>query len=343
MLQVIGQWLFAIVALIALIAVVTIITWRGRWPVVWQASRGAWNAPNRVVKHAAVVAAVLLVILFLKSYAQSVAEQKASEWLTSYNGTATTDVVGRIDASVPGLLAETESATATATPTPVPAPSPTATPESTPIVSLPTEALTQQRSAPNATPTATPTPPPTEAEQKRMDAQLRTIRDRTKHHGDVMAFFYVNYFVAIVLVLCAGLLVALSLFFIAQGGWNGTNSYVRAIFIVASAVTAFYGLFPPVFEQQKNITDNKQLFLEYKSLESELESYNVTRATLKNEAKTPAEFINHLDAQMSRLGNIALGFDIGKITYDEVINLGKKPSPEPTATTLPPTNSRGQR
>jgi hypothetical protein len=127
------------------------------------------------------------------------------------------------------------------------------------------------------------------------------------------------------------LIVAISLFFIAQGGWTGTNSYVRAIFIVASAAAAFYGLFPPVFEQQKNITDNKQLFLEYKSLESEVESYGVTRATLKNEPKTPAEFINHIDAEMAQLGNIALGFDIGKISYEEAINLGKKPSPEPTA------------
>jgi len=162
-----------------------------------------------------------------------------------------------------------------------------------------------------------------------MDAQLREIRDRIKHHADVMAFFYVNYFVSIVMVMISGLIAAVTVFFIAQTGWTLTTSYVKAVFIVASMWTAFYGLFPPVFQQEKNISDNKALFLEYKTLESEVESYPVTYLTIKNEAKLPKEFIAHVDSEMAHLGNIALGFDVSKINYQDALSLSK-PTPAPT-------------
>jgi hypothetical protein len=183
-------------------------------------------------------------------------------------------------------------------------------------------------------PTATPAPTPTDTETARLKAQLEIIRDRGKHHGNVMAYFYVNYFVAIVMVMTAGLLVALTLFFIAQQGWTGTNSYVRTVFIVASAYMAFYGLFSPVFQEQKNIGDNKELFLRYKSLENEVESYPITLLTLKGESKTPKEFINHVDDELDRLGNIALGFDISKVSYEQAFETGPShATPSPTVTT----------
>lgn len=162
--------------------------------------------------------------------------------------------------------------------------------------------------------------------------QLRIIRDRAKHHGDVMAYFYVNYFVAIAMMMIAGLTVAITLFFIAQIGWNTANTYVRAVFVVAAAYAAFYGLFAPVFQQQKNIIDNKELFLKYKALESEVDSYDVTFMTSKNEPKNPREFITYVDLEMARLGNIALGFDISKVSYQQAFDLEPRATPEPSPT-----------
>ena len=151
-----------------------------------------------------------------------------------------------------------------------------------------------------------------------------------------MAYFYVNYFVSIVMVMAAGLVVAITLFFIAQGGWTGTNTYVRTVFIIASATAAFYGLFQPVFQQQKNISDNKELFLKYKALESEVDSYPITLLKPERGVKNPKEFINHIDKEMAQLGDIALGFDITKVSYQEAINLQTtKATPSPTVARSP--------
>jgi hypothetical protein len=307
-----------------LIISVSILIWRGHGPAVRGILTAVWG--STVGKQVILIVVLLFLLQGVKSYSERLAEEKASEWLTSYNGTATTDVVGRISSIT------TQSS---ASPSPGSSPSPSPSPSVAPSPVVAQVASDAQPAATNPTPT--PNPTPTDAEQKRLDTQLRTVRDRAKHHGTVMAYFYVNYFLSIVMVMGAGLIVAITLFFIAQSGWNGTNSYVRTVFIVASATTAFYGLFPPVFQQQKNITDNKELFLKYKSLESEVESYAVTFTTLKNEPKSAKEFINHVDNEMDRLGNIALGFDVTKISYQEAIDLGegRRPSPSPSATPPP--------
>jgi hypothetical protein len=331
-------WIILAVAVLLFAGLVILIV-RGQGAAILSLLTAIWTSP--VGRHALLIIALLLAFEGLKSFTRKIAEEKASEWLTSYNGSATTDVVGAIKSTVPGLLSVSNPS-----PSPTAAPTPSLTPTPTPV-GTPAEASLATSNVTTATttnsPTPTPSPTPTEAEQKRLDAQLRTIQDRVKHHGTVMAYFYVSYFESILLVMSAGLVVAITLFFIAQAGWNGTNSYVRAVFIVASAVAAFYGLFPPVFQQQKNIADNKELFLQYKTLESEVDSYSLTLTTLTGEQKSPREFINHVDAEMAKMGNIALGFDISKISYDQFIDLGKgraAPSPSPgtssNATPSPP-------
>lgn len=334
----IGWWI--IIGFAALVvSIVAVLILSGRAPKLEALWTSIWD--SEIGRNVILVIVLILVLEGVKAYTTGSAERKASEWLTSYNGVTTTDVVGRIEASVPGILSQ---AGGQATPTPSPSPTATVPPSPSPSPSLSTEATNlaatgnpaadSQRAGAVATPT--PLPTPTESEDKRLKIQLRTIRDRIKHHGDVMGYFYVNYFISIVMVMTAGVVVALTLFFIAQQGWTNTKSYVRSIFLVTSAYAAFYGLFPPVFQQQQNIVDNKDLFLKYKALESEVESYSVTLATNKNEPKNAREFITYVDSEMSRLGNIALGFDITKVSYEKAINLGeRRASPEPTHTPTP--------
>lgn len=229
----------------------------------------------------------------------------------------TTSAVGRI----------TSYLDTKATPSPTPSPSPIPSPSPSPSPSPDDKSLQQVAGsgAANALPTPTPIATPNVEEKERIQEQLQTIRDRTRHHGAVMAYFFKVYYVAIVMVMFAGVIAAVTLFFIAQKGWEHTSDYIETVFIVMSAVVAFYALFPPVFQQQKNISENKELFLQYKSLESEVQSYPLTHTTLKNEPKIPKDFINHIDSEMDRIGNIALGFDITKVDYKGAIELNKKP------------------
>ena len=329
-----GLFLLLIVVLVA----------RGYGPAIQNLLLAIWSSP--VGRHIIAILALVIALQLVESYTRYIADDKAGDWLTQYNGRVTTAAVGAIDADVSTFFdaasLPSPSPTQSSSPTPTQSPSPTPTPSPTASPSVEIAAASNATNAEvkgtttslTTAPTATPIPTPSEIESIRLKAQLQIVRDRGKHHGNVMAYFYVNYFVAIVMVMTAGLLVAVTLFFIAQQGWTGTNSYVRTAFIVASAYMAFYGLFTPVFQEQKNITDNKELFLRYKSLENEVDSYPITLLTLKGEPKTPKEFINHIDDELDRLGDIALGFDITKVSYEQAFEPGStRPTPSPGVTT----------
>jgi hypothetical protein len=329
---------FLMIATIGLLIFAVVFFARPNRQAVQTALVAIWSNP--VGRHIVAIIVLVLALQIIKSYARYAAEDKAEAWLTQYNGKVTTAAVGAIEADVPTLFSvangePSPSPTATATATPEPSPSPSPSPS--PQANLTGSAGGAGGVASN--PSATPNPMPDKAESARLKEQLQIIRDRAKHHGNVMAFFYVNYFISIVMVMSAGLIVAITLFFIAQAGWTGSNSYVRAAFIVGSAFVAFYGLFPPAFQEQKNITDNKELFLHYKSLENEVNSYPITLLTLQGEPATPKQFINHVDAEMDRLGNIALGFDITKVSYEEAFQTAR-PTPSGTATPAPEQNPK---
>ena len=332
-----ATWILAISAVVFLIVLAVLLA-RGYGPAIQKVLAAIWASP--VGRHIIAILALVFVLQIVESYTRYVADDKAGDWLTQYNGKVSTAAVGVIDADISTVFeaVETSTPSPTASPSPVatPSPSPTAEPTATP-----TPATADANTASTGPPPPTPSPTPTQIENTRLKAQLQIIRDRAKHHGDVMAYFYVNYFVAIVMVMTAGLLVAITLFFIAQQGWTGTNSYVRTAFVVASAYMAFYGLFSPVFQEQKNITDNKELFLAYKSLENEVDSYPITLLTLKGESKPPKEFINHIDDQLDHLGDIALGFDISKVSYEQAFEAGtSRPTASPTAAVATPTQKK---
>lgn len=329
-------WALIIGIVVALILVVFLA--RGSWPAIQSKLVAIWN--SAVGRHVIVIIILIIALQVIAFSARYSAEDKAEDWLTQYNGKLATEAVGGIKADVSTIFSSSSSSPS---PTPSPTASPTAEPSPSPSPSPTIETASTAGTTrtgggavgPTTAATPTPSPTPNAAELKRLKEQLQIIRDRGKHHGDVMAFFYVNYYVAIVMVMTAGLLVAITLFFIAQAGWTGSNSYVRAAFIVGSAYLAFFGLFPPVFQQQKNIADNRELFLRYKSLENELNSYPLTLLTLKGDPANPRQFINHIDSELGRLGNIALGFDITKVSYEDAFQTSR-PTPTPTAT--PPAN-----
>ena len=151
-----------------------------------------------------------------------------------------------------------------------------------------------------------------------------------------MAFFSQAYYTAICVLLFAGAVLATAMFFIGTNGWGQTNEYVRTVFVVMAAMAAFYGLWPTVFQQDKNLSDNKALFLEYETLQNEISSYTVTRTNVKNEPKTPNDFINYVDSEMARLGNIAIGFDYTKISYKGAFESSNSSAPAPSPTPSPP-------
>lgn len=163
----------------------------------------------------------------------------------------------------------------------------------------------------------------TDAEKGRLAQQVETIRGRAEHHFTVMKYFYSRYYMSIVEMLIFGIPAAVALLFITKDGWNDTNNqYVKTVFLTATAITAFFAAFPPVFQQNQNIADNKKLYLQYVALHDEVMSYLTLQQNINGEPKTASEFIHYLDKQLIQLNTFAIGFDDSKVpNYKNVFNV----------------------
>lgn len=298
-------------------------------PGTWGDSFARWFS-NNFFKHILLTLGLILMIIVIDIISVNFAEGKAVEWLNMYNGKmsssggAVTPTGGNANTATTQSAANANSAN-------------TQTQAAANLNANNGNANVDQRQG-SATGNTTATPPgnqnqsvpgteadkpatPNPEQKQRLDEQLMNIRARISHHGTVMAFFFKAYYMAISVIMFAGLIAAVALFFIAQIGWGPTNPFVKNVFLVMTAATLYYGLFPSVFQQQQNISDNKDLFLAYKALENEVISYPVT---ITKDSKKPEEFIGYVDSELKRLGNIAIGFDYTKVNYKNGFDISER-------------------
>jgi hypothetical protein len=291
-----------------------------------------------------IVVLLLLMVAVVHLLSLRIGQDKSKRWLCQIDEEVYDDCGKMLSSASP-----------TPTPSPAATPAVTPTPEGASAGGGATGGATSppaQGAAPTSPPAGAP-PLPDECGQgklklkpeqsRRLDEQLVEIKRLTNFHGDVMAYFFSVYYLSISMILFGGVVVAVALFFIAQNGWGPTNSYVKTVFVVMTAVTAYYGLFPPVFQQEKNISDNTALFLEYQTLRREVESYPQTCANVGGEQKEPAAFITYVNSEMRRLGKIAIGFDYSKIDYKGAFDLSKERTRPPGSEGANPQGSPNQK
>ena len=312
----------------------------------------SWQALSKVAKHTILSLVLVATVVIFGLGCGWFARHESKVWLCQYD--LGTDAACKTLVNSPGWFASlfsfgsaentntnTANANANASTSIKSAPTANTNANSSSLANNNTGAST---AGPNGTegaakqsPSPCPTPPlPLTTDQgRRLGDQMTKVQGLIQHHGRVMAFFFEAYYTSICVILFAGAFVAIAMFFIATSGWSQANQYVKTVFVVMSALVAFYGLWPPVFQQEKNISDNKALFLEYETLQNEIASYPVTRSNLKNEQKDPSDFINYVDSELARIGNVAIGFDYTKISYKGAFDSNPKGSPSPS----PPTNN----
>lgn len=152
-----------------------------------------------------------------------------------------------------------------------------------------------------------------EMERARLKDQLTLARERSKHHLTIAVYFFSNYYMAILQAFIMGAVAAVALFFITKVGYSQASPNVVTVFITATVLATAYGAFPTVFRQPDNVAENKALYLRYIALQNEMLTYAATG--LDNSAKKvpAAEYISHIDKELNKANNVAIGFDATKL------------------------------
>lgn len=147
----------------------------------------------------------------------------------------------------------------------------------------------------------------------RLRRQLDITRRRQVFHQNITVFFYARYYMALTIASVAGLLAAAMLVLITRIGWERAHPVLKATFMAAAGVTAFFAAFPGMFRQNENIAENAALYAAYSNLENEILSYLATQEDFEGKALPPAAFVHTVDRRLVDLNKIAIGFDATKL------------------------------
>lgn len=180
------------------------------------------------------------------------------------------------------------------------------------------------------------TPNATSAEKARLFKQLKEIENRARIHISVAIDFYVWNYLSISAATIEEIVAAISLFFLSKEGWEKANKYVVDVFVFSFSITVATGVFPALFRQEENISNNTRTYLAYIALDDRVNSYiatgrftvftvvkpaNTKNAIAPETLTNVKDVIHSVDGELAILNNIYIGFDATKIpNYRQVFN-----------------------
>jgi hypothetical protein len=150
-------------------------------------------------------------------------------------------------------------------------------------------------------------------QEQRLMGQFHQIQQRIEHHFSQLITYYSYSFATTIMVGILAAIAAITLVFITLSGWQPSSEYKKTIFLLATVTATYSAAFPSIFDLQKNIDDNRYLYLKYVALANQICSYQATAETPDTGRTTLNVFIHQVDTQLSNLNKIAAGTETNQI------------------------------
>ncbi len=113
-------------------------------------------------------------------------------------------------------------------------------------------------------------------EKSHLKAQSDAAGGRARFHLKSMVFVFSHYYMGTIVSTILGAIAAVLLVFISKPGWSAANEYLLSLFVITTSAALVYKAFPGLFEQERSIDENKQLYMKYVALEREIRTYAAT-------------------------------------------------------------------
>lgn len=149
--------------------------------------------------------------------------------------------------------------------------------------------------------------------------QFKFIKKRKEHFREVATFFSGNYYSAIFIIMVSGIFLSILIFLIGFSGWSNTNGYIKTLFFVFVFESAFWGLFPNVFDQKNNFEKNVAKYVIYDNIQ--LKIFNLLSTGGKNDGNTRLNadsMITVINKDIIDNNNILITIDANKINMDDL-------------------------
>jgi hypothetical protein len=129
-------------------------------------------------------------------------------------------------------------------------------------------------------------PNSTSSEKARIKEQLERIRLRAKAHLYSTKDLYIWSSVTVAVASLASVVTALCLLHITRRGWDNTNSFVSGIFVISLGTLALSSSFVVIYQYDRNIKTNANLYISYINLEEEVITALATKLPIGEQPST---------------------------------------------------------
>ena len=163
-----------------------------------------------------------------------------------------------------------------------------------------------------------------------LNNQIQIVEQKKNHHKYLLRIFTSFYFAAINIFHLSAVIAGIFAFLIANIGWRNSSSTLKAIFLVLSAATAYFGIFPNIYKHKYHININKKSYIEYSNIQNKIYNYVTTGSLLKIQNTLDDstyikmdtidinEFIKEINVDITSLNNVYFDLNEEKISIPDV-------------------------
>jgi hypothetical protein len=145
--------------------------------------------------------------------------------------------------------------------------------------------------------------------------QNHIIYFKKQHYLMMGIQYYANYFAATVVSMFSSICGAIMVFLVAYRGWGQADKFIRAMFIVFFFSASFWGLFPSVFVQDKNSSQNFKRYAELDKIQIDLFNFLSLGGGLGLDGKAvrPDSILTDFNRRIVEQCDFTIGIDASSI------------------------------
>jgi len=161
-------------------------------------------------------------------------------------------------------------------------------------------------------------------EADRLVVLNNVIQNHKKQHETTFLKLYTYHFVSMKLFLIFSILSALTVFVITHSGWKNTSNYVKAMFLLFTAISSLFGLSLTTFDQKTGIHQNGQAFISYDNLQKQLVNYCATGTDISGDSISFIKMHATVMRKATELHDFYLDFEKKELNMKDALDLNKK-------------------
>ena len=115
-----------------------------------------------------------------------------------------------------------------------------------------------------------------ETKIKVLENKVLILEDHKLHHITLVEKLFRSNYATFTLFPVLSAITAILAFFLIQKGWNDSNLFLKVFFVYFAALSALAGVYPEVYQQNKNINKNLESYRNLSKIQKAIFNYALT-------------------------------------------------------------------